>query len=251
MPANMTETRKHDTVILGVLVALGVIAALALGEFAFQHWLGPGSDESGTIASSRTSSSGSYAPAPAGPPFAPSESVATPSPSPALPQLKAPGCKPNDSRCLGQNTASGARKPPPNRVASSNTTSTSSPSQDSPPEPTPYQAPNTPEEARAAEQQLRAVEDRTAHLVALEREEIERLTERANSANGRADALSRSQPSQSQQKQEDLAFAQQRLQSYLKQAESALSNADVQTAQKFANLAKTELEKLEKLLARS
>ena len=45
------ENNSHAFRIV-LLVALGVIAALALGEFAFQHWLGPGSDESGTIASS-------------------------------------------------------------------------------------------------------------------------------------------------------------------------------------------------------
>jgi hypothetical protein len=88
-------------------------------------------------------------------------------------------------------------------------------------------------------------------MAALEREEIDHLTDRANSLNSRADALQRQQPSLSQQIHEDLAFGQQRLQSYLNQAESALRKADVLSAQKYVNLAKAEVEKLEKLLARS
>ena len=46
----------------------------------------------------------------------------------------------------------------------------------------------------------------------------------------------------------DIYASQQRLQIYMTQAESSLKKSDVQTAQKFMDLATKEVSKLEKIL---
>lgn len=86
-------------------------------------------------------------------------------------------------------------------------------------------------------------------MIELEREELDRLSVRARTASDRIDAVQR-QPIAGQQR-EDLAFSQQRLHSDLNQADAALRAADVQKAKIYLDLAKGELDKISKLLARS
>jgi hypothetical protein len=87
-------------------------------------------------------------------------------------------------------------------------------------------------------------------MIELEREELDRLSVRARTASDRIDAAQRQQPIAGQQR-EDLAFSQQRLHTDLNQADAALRAADVQKAQIYLDLAKGELDKISKLLARS
>jgi hypothetical protein len=94
------------------------------------------------------------------------------------------------------------------------------------------------------------MEDSQAQLVALEREELDHLTDRANSVFDRVAAAQRQQPAPGRQLRDDLAFGQQRLQSDLNQADADLKTADVEGAQRHMDLAKSEIEKLGKLLAR-
>jgi len=250
MPVNITGTRKRDTWILCILVALGVIAGLAAGEVAVRYWLGSDTDERSSVAESRASTSGSSAAAPLNSPSVQTQPAFPPHGGSSLPPLKAPGCNSGDSPCSGKRPGSAPRTPPADTISGSDAPTPSTPDQYAP-TPSPQPAPTSPEEDRAAEQRVRAAETQAAHMAALEREEIDHLTDRANTLNSRADALQRQQPSLNQQLHEDLAFGQQRLQSYLNQAENALRKADVLSAQKYVNLAKAEVEKLEKLLARS
>ncbi len=241
MPLDITRARKRDTVILSVLVALGVIAALVAGEFALRHWMGTGASEG--------SSRASYATAPAS---APSAGQAAPSPAPAAnpsyPSMHQLECKPGDSRCLGKRPHSAPSKPPANAVASSNESQPSKAQEQN--EPPVVAQSRAQEDPRDAEEKLRATLDSQAQLVALEREELDHLTGRANLVFDRVAAAQRQQPAQGRQLRDDLAFGQQRLQSDLNLAEAALKAADVQGAQKYMDMAKSEIEKLGKLLAR-
>ena len=106
------------------------------------------------------------------------------------------------------------------------------------------------QEARAAEEKLRATEEAAAQLVSLEREELDHLSDRTRAMNDRIDAWQRQQPAPDIQRRTDLAFSQQRLQSYLAQAGNALRGADVHTAKMYLDQAKAELEKLGKLVGR-
>jgi hypothetical protein len=100
--------------------------------------------------------------------------------------------------------------------------------------------------ARSAEENVRATEDATAHLVALEREDLDRLFDRARAMKDRIEAAQRQRATP----REDLAFSQQRFQNDLNPAESALKAADVQKAKIYLDLAKGELETIAKLLGR-
>jgi hypothetical protein len=85
--------------------------------------------------------------------------------------------------------------------------------------------------------------------VALEREEFDRLSDRVRAMNDRIEAAEKKQPATGPQRV-DLAFSQQRVQNDLNQAYAALKAADVQKAKIYLDLAKGELEKIAKLLAR-
>lgn len=252
MPVNITGTRKRDTWVLSILVALGVIAGLAAGEVAVRYWLGSDTDERSSVAESPASASSAAVPSNSS--AVQTEPATAPRGHTSLPPLKEPGCNSVDSPCSGKRPGleqgPSPRKPPANSIAGSDAPTPNARDQYAPPA-SQQPATGSPEEARANEQRVRAAETQAAHMAALEREEIDHLTDRANSLNSRADALERQQPSLNQQLHEDLAFGQQRLQSYLNQAESALRKADVLNAQKYVNLAKAEVEKLEKLLASS
>jgi hypothetical protein len=83
-----------------------------------------------------------------------------------------------------------------------------------------------------------------AQLAALEHEEFDELTSRANSLNTRIAA----QQQAGQQPRADVAASQQRARNYLAQAQSALQVADVQNAQKYMEQAEAELAKIEKII---
>jgi hypothetical protein len=244
MSVNITGDRRRDTAIFGILVALAVMAFLAGAEFVFERWVSPNAS-GGPFFSSPSS-----APAPGAP--APAVSSTTGSGStggPAAAHRSAPTSNPAHPA----RSHATPRKPAANAVAQAhpkvppnagNPSATPEASRSS-------NAPATsPQDARVVEENLRATEDAAAHLVALEREELDHLSDRNRAMNDRVDALQRQQPAPDQQRRTDLAFSQQRIQSYLNQADNALRIADVRVAQKYMNLAKAELEKLGKLLAR-
>ncbi|MGA8143937.1 MAG: hypothetical protein WB987_08630 [Candidatus Acidiferrales bacterium] len=257
MSDDITRARNRDTAVLSTLVALGIIALLAAAEYVIPRWLHSGAGDSGSFFSSKGSTNGPSATAP---PAAPSiEPGANADPSgerpvgraanPEFPALKSLACQPGDSRCLDRKAHSTARKPSATGAEKPEATAPSSSQNPSASQST-TPAPADRQDARAAEENLRASEDATAHLVALEREDLDHLSDRARSMIARVEAAQKQQPASASQLREDLAFAQQRLQSALSQADTALKNADVLSAQKYMNQAKAELEKLAKLLAR-
>jgi hypothetical protein len=229
----MMQRMSHETqsgistFALSVLVAVGVIALLACAEYAIPRWLHSGPGDSGSFFSSN-----SYAP-----------SAAASRPGPPI--------KPESGSAAVHNDARSAKKHIPARKSSADgganspapapsDPQVSSESQDA------AQPSRSPEEERAAEEKLRATEDATAHLVALEREERDRLLDRARAMKDRIEAAQRQQPVP----REDLAFSQQRFQNDLNQADAALKTADVQKAKIYLDLAKGELEAIAKLLGR-
>ena len=230
MSGDSTQTGRDSTLALSILVALAVIAVLAAAEYAIPRWLHSAPGDSGSFFSSNSSAQGLSAP----------DSRPAPSITPGL-NLNSAADRYNSSS--GKKHAS-AHKPFAN--------SQSSPSPDSRVPSDPQDATHQPpsgEAARAAEEKLRATEDATAHLVALEREELDRLSDRVRAMNDRIESAQRQQPSSGPQR-EALAFSQQRVQNDLNQADTALKAADVQKAKIYLDLAKGELEKIAKLLGR-
>jgi len=229
----MMQRMSHETqsgistFALSVLVAVAVIALLACAEYAIPRWLHPGPGDSGSFFSSNSS--------------APSAAASRPGPP----------IKPESGSAAVHNDARSAKKHIPARKSSADgganspapapsDPQVSSESQDA------AQPSRSPEEERAAEEKLRATEEATAHLVALEREERDRLLDRARAMKDRIEAAQRQQPVP----REDLAFSQQRFQNDLNQADAALKTADVQKAKIYLDLAKGELEAIAKLLGR-
>ena len=218
-----------STFALSVLVAVGVIALLACAEYAIPRWLHSGPGDSGSFFSSNSS--------------APSAAASRPAPS-----IK-PGA---DSGSAVVHDIGGAAKKHAAARKSSAPSGTSSHA--SPPADTQVaaerrdatQPSRSGVNARSAEENVRATEDATAHLVALEREDLDRLFDRARAMKDRIEAAQRQRATP----REDLAFSQQRFQNDLNQADSALKTADVQKAKIYLDLAKGELETLAKLLGR-
>jgi hypothetical protein len=229
----MMQRMSHETqsgistFALSVLVAVGVIALLACAEYAIPRWLHSGPGDSGSFFSSNSSAPSAAASRP-GPPIKPESGSAAVH---------------NDARSVKKHIP--ARKSSADGGANSPAPAPSDPqvsseSQDA------AQPSRSPEEERAAEEKLRATEDATAHLVALEREERDRLLDRARAMKDRIEAAQKQQPVP----REDLAFSQQRFQNDLNQADAALKTADVQKAKIYLDLAKGELEAIAKLLGR-
>lgn len=215
---------------LSVLVALGVIVLLASAEYAIPRWLHPGPGESGSFFSSNdpaTSASSAARAAPSIKPGADSGSTAVRDIGGAA-KKHAPARKSS----APSGTGSHASPPADTQVAAERQDAT--------------QPSRSGESARKSEENLRATEDATARLVALEREELDRLFDRARAMKDRIEAAQRQQTTP----REDLAFSQQRFQNDLNQADSALKAADVQKAKAYLDLAKGELETLAKLLGR-
>jgi hypothetical protein len=216
-----------STFALSVLVAVAVIALLACAEYAIPRWLHPGPGDSGSFFSSNSS--------------APSAAASRPGPP----------IKPESGSAAVHNDARSAKKHIPARKSSADGDANSPAPAPSDPQVSSErqdaaQPSRSPEEERAAEEKLRATEDATAHLVALEREERDRLLDRARAMKDRIEAAQRQQPVP----REDLAFSQQRFQNDLNQADAALKTADVQKAKIYLDLAKGELEAIAKLLGR-
>lgn len=214
---------------LSILVALGIMVLLASAEYAIPRWLHPGPGDSGSFFSSSSS--------------APSAAASRP----------APVTKPESGSGSASfhNGARSAKRHIPARKSSADAGVSSHASPPSDPQvssesPDATQPSRSSEEERAAEENLRATEDATAHLVALEREERDRLFDRARAMKDRIEAAQKRQPAP----REDLAFSQQRFQNDLTQADAALRAADVQKAKIYLDLAKGELEALAKLLGR-
>ncbi|MGB9245100.1 MAG: hypothetical protein WCC03_17245 [Candidatus Acidiferrales bacterium] len=216
---------------LSVLVALGVIVLLASAEYAIPRWLHPGPGESGSFFSSNDPVPG------------PSSAASRPAPS----------IKPGADRgsAIVHDIGGAAKKHDPARKSSARSSGSShvSPPADTQvaaERPDATQPSRSGDSQRAAEENLRATEDATAHLVALEREELDRLFDRARAMKDRVEAAQRQQAAP----REDLAFSQQRFQNDLNQADAALKTADVQKAKIYLDLAKGELEKIAQLLGR-
>ena len=232
----MMQRMSHETqsgistFALSVLVAVGVIALLACAEYAIPRWLHSGPGDSGSFFSSNSS--------------APSAAASRPGAA----------NKTGLIRVLLRSTmiARSAKKHIPARKSSADgganspasapsDTQVSSESQDA-------AQPSRSRLKKSAplKKSVRATEDATAHLVALEREERDRLLDRARAMKDRIEAAQRQQPVP----REDLAFSQQRFQNDLNQADAALKTADVQKAKIYLDLAKGELEAIAKLLGR-
>jgi hypothetical protein len=214
---------------LSILVALGVMVLLASAEYAIPRWLHPGPGDSGSFFSSNSS--------------APSAAASRPAPE-TKPEL-------GSGSGVIHNNARSSKKHIPTRKSSADAGASSQASPPSDPQVAAEsqdatQPSRSPEEERAAEEKLRATEDTTAHLIALEREERDRLLDRARAMKDRIEAAQKRQPAP----REDLAFSQQRFQNDLSQADAALKAADVQKAKIYLDLAKGELEALAKLLGR-
>ncbi|MGA8305492.1 MAG: hypothetical protein WB723_07420 [Candidatus Acidiferrales bacterium] len=224
-----TQTGRVSTPMLSILVALGVMALLASAEYAIPRWLHPGPGDSGSFFSSNSS--------------APSAAASRPAPATKPESGSGSASFHNDARSAKRHIP--ARKSFADAGASSHSSPPSAPQVSSESKDA-TQPSRSPEEERAAEENLRATEDATAHLVALEREERDRLFDRARAMKDRIEAAQKGQPAP----REDLAFSQQRFQNDLSQADAALKAADVQKAKIYLDLAKGELEALAKLLGR-
>jgi hypothetical protein len=267
MSSGTKSDRKHSTVVLGVLVALGVIAFLAGAEFVFERWVSPGANGGPFYSSNgptRTPDAASPAVATTTRGGSSGQSAEPQSPGTNAisipPVLKPKGCKSTDAPCGGGHPRTNSRKPPANEVAQLRSPAPPNVNNSSaPPDGAQQSNAGSPganaremaaQDARAAEEKLRATEEAAAQLVALEREELDHLSDRTRAMNDRVDALQRQQPAPDLQRRTDLAFSQQRLQSYLAQAGNALKGADVQSAKMYLDQARAELEKLGKLVGR-
>jgi hypothetical protein len=238
MSGDASRARKHDTLLLSIAVAFGVIVLLAASEYWVPRWLHSGPGESGSFFSSAPSVNARQI-TPGG---NSDPSAARDGRNPDSPALKSLGCPSRDPYCWEHKARPATRKPSRNSVAKSESPS-SPPSVDS------HRSVTKPD-ASPNEENVRSAEEATAHLIELEREEFDRLSSRARAASDRIDAMQKQQPVAGQQR-EDLAFSQQRLHTDLNQADAALKAADVQKAQIYLDLAKGELDKISKLLARS
>jgi hypothetical protein len=227
-----TQTGRVSTPMLSVLVALGVIVLLASAEYAIPRWLHPGPGESGSFFSSSDHGLGA------------SSAASRPAPS-VRPGPDSGYTANHDNSRAAKKHSTPARKSPASTGASSHV-SPPADSQVAAERQDATQPSRSGVKARSAEENLRATEDATAHLVALEREELDRLFDRARAMKDRIEAAQRQQTAP----REDLAFSQQRFQNDLNQADSALKAADVQKAKVYLDLAKGELEALAKLLGR-
>ncbi len=217
---------------LSVLVALGVIVLLASAEYAIPRWLHPGPGESGSFFSSNDP--------------VPSASSAASRPAPSIkPGIDSESTEVHDIGRAEKKHSAAARKSSAPAGADSHT-SPSADTQVAAERRDGTQPSRSGESARKGEENLRATEDATAHLVALEREDLDRLLDRARAMKDRIEAAQRQQTTP----REDLAFSQQRFQNDLNQADSALKAADVQKAKIYLDLAKGELETIAKLLGR-
>lgn len=118
-------------------------------------------------------------------------------------------------------------------------------------QPSTQQPPAAPQSVHDTEQSARANAALVAQYAALEKQELEELSHRANAVTARIAALQKQQAQQdpAQPPNADIAASQQRLQHYLAQARTALQRTDIQNAPKYMDKASAELAKLEKFIA--
>ena len=230
MVQKMSRERQSgiSTFALSVLVAVGVIALLACAEYAIPRWLHSGPGDSGSFFSSNSSAPSAAASRPA-----PSTNPGADSGSAVVHEIGGAAKKhaPARKSSVPSGTSSHASPPADTQVAAERRDATQ---------------PSRSGVNASAEENVRATEDATAHLVALEREDLDRLFDRARAMKDRIEAAQRQRATP----REDLAFSQQRFQNDLNQADSALKAADVQKAKIYLDLAKGELETIAKLLGR-
>jgi eukaryotic-like serine/threonine-protein kinase len=223
----------------GLYVAVGVIGALvmlATVTFGAWRWVHAhfaqqsASDPTTTLAPGASASDPSSVPSQLDAP-APDPGAAVPTPSkPAV----VPTAKPR--------TAAPAATPSPASPRVDASQQGSPPQASAPQQPTP--AVKQPD--REAEQSTRKTVATVAQLAALEHEELDDLTKRANSADKRITAMQ----AQGKQPSSDIAACQTRARNDLALAQNALQKGDVQNAQKDMDQADNELSRLEKLLPR-
>jgi hypothetical protein len=79
---------------------------------------------------------------------------------------------------------------------------------------------------------------------------MDQVSARATSVSASLDNLQRQQNAQGLSLRGDMAAAQQRMQTYMAKAQSALQAQDLQNARKYLALTEAEVEKLEKFLGR-
>jgi hypothetical protein len=82
------------------------------------------------------------------------------------------------------------------------------------------------------------------------RDQIDQLTSRAAAVNAGLDSLEKQQEAQGYGLRGDMVAAQQRMQTDIARAESALHEKDVDSTQQYLGMAEAETEKLEKFLGR-
>jgi serine/threonine protein kinase len=212
------------------LCALIVIAVLAGTGFAVSHFLHARTSDNSSFSSSNNSAPASAIPdSPAVAPLQPNSAQPSSS-SNKKPAASLSGIPSSDPPASSHpKSPAPAPAPPPH-------------SADPAPRPIPKQSP------AEAEETSRTIIDSTAQLVVLERQELDELTTRTNSAITRVNQLQTQRQAQGFQLPADIFASQQRLQIYMTQAESSLKKSDVQTAQKFMDLATKEVSKLEKIL---
>lgn len=109
-------------------------------------------------------------------------------------------------------------------------------------------APAKPQDASAAAPAVPPGPD-PKQLQAL-RDQIDQLTSRAAAVNAGLDSLEKQQEAQGYGLRGDMVAAQQRMQTDIARAESALQAKDVDSAQQYLGMAEAETEKLEKFLGR-
>ncbi|MFZ0879432.1 MAG: protein kinase [Candidatus Acidiferrales bacterium] len=251
MTGAVTPAPVSAAVHRGLYITLGallVVAVLVAAGFAVPRWMRTHAHDDGSFFSSKvstpapTAADASAAPKPVDAPSSPpgAEVIASVEPG-SDPAASQPATKPAAKRAVETS------KPPAIAPAKSQVPAPSD-VQTPPASPDASKRPAAPQDAKAAEESKRAIAASAAELAAVEHEELDELSARANKVNAKVDALQKQQLAQGSLVRGDLASTQQRLQNDLSQAQTALQNADVQNAQKFMDQADAEISKLEKSL---
>ncbi len=149
------------------------------------------------------------------------------------------------THALGGNTAATAPAAPATAVA---TPAPAAPAVAAPPA-APAPAAATPAKPQAASAAAPPPGPDPKQLQAL-RDQIDQLTSRAAAVNAGLDSLEKQQEAQGYGLRGDMVASQQRMQTDIARAESALQAKDVDSAQQYLGMGETEAEKLEKFLGR-
>ncbi|MGA7920057.1 MAG: protein kinase [Candidatus Acidiferrales bacterium] len=243
-PANNSDRR-------GLYIALGVAIALVVlvvSGFAVTRWIRSRSPEVPTSSEPEITPATPSAIGPTLPdaPSNPAASTATAPVAPITASSKSPAVATVKPHPPAPSRAPQSSAPPQTQDAQTDTPAqpiVAPAVQQAAPEPASQPAQQPP--ARAAEQSKRAAVATVAQLAAVEREEFDELSSRANSMDARITSM---QQQPGAQPSGDVAASQKRVHSCLMQAGTALQSADVQNAQKYMDQANAELAKLKQLL---